>query len=315
MYRCAMIVAAGSSSTVLLSVVVVLVLAGGTYLLLGSGERQKKGSVRGRRAPTKFRSRRSGRWQKRIAVLLLLGAIACVAAAVAQFRVNRQVRQGTVILVIDASESMNNKDIAPSRLEAAESAAREFLQQLPADFRVGLVSFARAPALVLSPTADRNQAEAATSTLTTSSGTSIGDGLTSALDALQDDWRRNGNGPAAVVLLTDGLDTRSRVPPLQAANRATSLGVPVFTVAVGATEPGSQRGANTELLRQIADATGAKSFTAQSASQLTQVYGTLGSRLSYDLAVTNIGAYFVVAAVVLAVAAGVLTLLASRPQD
>jgi Ca-activated chloride channel family protein len=292
----------------------VVVLAGGTYLLLGSGQRQDR-SVRGRRAPAKFRSRRSGRWQKRIAVLLLLGAIACVAGAVAQFRVSRQVTHGTVILVIDASESMNSRDIAPSRLGAAESAARAFLQQLPAGFRVGLVSFARVPAVLLPPTADRNQAVAATSTLTTSTGTSIGDGLTSALDALQDDWRRNGNGPAAVVLLTDGLDTGSRVPPIQAASRATSLGVPVFTVAVGATEPGSQRGANTELLKQIADTTGAKSFTAQSASELSEVYGTLGSRLSYDLAVTNVGAYFVVAAVVLAVAAGVLTLLASRPQD
>ena len=89
----------------------------------------------------------------------------------------------------------------------------------------------------------------------------------------------------------------------------------MFTVAVGATGPGSQSGANTELLQQIADTTGAKSFTAQSATELSQVYGTLGSRLSYDLAVTNIGAYLVVAAVVLAVAAGVLTLLASRPQD
>jgi Ca-activated chloride channel family protein len=313
MYRCAMI-GAGISSAVLLSVVVVLVLAWGTYRLLGSGERQNR-SDRGRRAPAKFRSRRSNRWQKRIAVLLLLGAIACVAAAVAQFRVSRQVTHGTVILVIDASESMNSKDIAPSRLEAAESAARAFLQKLPPDFRVGLVSFARVPAVVLPPTADRNQAVAVTSTLTTSTGTSIGDGLTSALDALQDDWQRNGSGPAAVVLLTDGLDTGSRVPPIQAAKRATSLGVPVFTVAVGATEPGSQKGANTELLQQIADTTGAKSFTAQTASELSQVYGTLGSRLSYDLAVTNIGAYFVVAAVVLAVGAGVLTLLASRPQD
>ena len=306
-------VAAGSSSAVLLSVVVIAVLAGGTYLLLGTGERGKS-QARGRRNRPIFHSRRFRRWQGRIAVLLLLGAVASVAAAVAQFRVSRQVTHGTVILVIDASESMKKTDVAPNRLAAAEAAARAFLTQLPTGFRVGLVTFAQQPDVVLTPTINRGQVDAATGTLTTASGTSIGDGLSSALDVLQADWQRNGNGPAAVVLLTDGLDTGSRVPPLQAASRATSIGVPVFTVAVGAVAAGSG-GANIGLLTQMANTTGGKTFSAATAGELSQVYETLGSRLSYDLAVTNIGAYFIVAAVVLAIGAGVLALLAARPQD
>jgi len=306
-------VAAGSLSAVALSVLVVAVLAGGTYLLLGTGER-KTPQVRGRGGQPIFRSRRSRRWQQRFAVVLLLGAIASVAAAVAQFRVSRQVTHGTVVLVIDASDSMTKTDVAPSRLAAAEAAARAFLTQLPTGFRVGLVAFAQEPDIVLTPTTDRDRAASATETLTTASGTAIGDGLSSALDVVQADWRSNGSGPAAVVLLTDGVDTGSTVAPLRAASRAKSLGVPVFTVAVGAVSSGSG-GANVGLLTQMADVTGGRTFSAATAGELSQVYGRLGSRLSYDLAVTNIGTYFVVGAVVLAIAAGVLVLLAARPQD
>ena len=88
----------------------------------------------------------------------------------------------------------------------------------------------------------------------------------------------------------------------------------MFTVTVGQPETGTggTGGADAALLQQIAATTGATTFTAQTAADLTRVYQSLGSQLSTELEVTDLGAYFMVAAVILAVAAGALALLASR---
>jgi Ca-activated chloride channel family protein len=53
--------------------------------------------------------------------------------------------------VIDASNSMDATDVGPNRLSAAESAAQAFLQKLPPDFAVSLVSFADEPKVLVEP--------------------------------------------------------------------------------------------------------------------------------------------------------------------
>ena len=252
------------------------------------------------------------RWQTLIPSVLLLGAVVSLALAVSGFSVNRQVKEGTVILVIDVSNSMLATDVQPNRLEAARAAAEAFLQKVPAGFRVGIVTFAGQASVLVAPTADHAAVVQALGSLPApSEGTTIGDGLTSAIEAIGTDQQQHGGGPAAVVVLTDGLDTGSQVPPLQAANRAQSLRIPVFTVAIGEASQ-TTGGANTTLLAQLAKTTGAKTFTAQSASELTQVYTSLGSRLSYDLAVGGSGVLFVVLAGVLALAAGISLILITR---
>jgi Ca-activated chloride channel family protein len=197
---------------------------------------------------------------------------------------------------------------------AAEGAARAFVNQVPEGFSVGLITFAGDVQVRVPPTSDRGAVIDATTSLVTSEGTFIGDGLTKALDILQEAWQRQGKGPAAIVLLSDGQDTGSAVSPTVAAARSKGLGVRVFTVTVGQpdTGAGGASGANAALLQQIAATTGATTFTAQTAADLTRVYQSLGSQLSTELAVTNLGAYFMVAAVILAVVAGALALLASR---
>jgi Ca-activated chloride channel homolog len=307
----------------LIVVVLVVALGGGTYLLLGGRERahdrqdavkRSRGLRVGRRPQGSISSSRARRRQKWMAVVLLVGAMACLGTAIAQFRTNRHVTPATVILVMDSSNSMNETDVAPNRLVAAESAARAFVNQVPGGFSVGLVTFAGDVQVRVQPTTDRGAVIDGTTGLVTSAGTFIGDGLTKALDLLQAAWQKQGKGPAAIVLLSDGQDTGSTVSPTVAAARSQELGVRVFTVTVGQpdTGAGGGSGANAELLQQIATTTGASTFTAQTAADLTRVYQSLGSQLSTELAVTNLGAYFMVAAVILAVAAGALALLASR---
>lgn len=298
----------GISELVVVGGLAFVALATGIFALLRSRRMRK---LRRRYGDAAMPKRRAFAWRNLAPIVLLLGAGASLVLAFGQVRLNHEATQGTVILAIDDSDSMNLTDVAPDRLKAAQSAAQAFLEHLPPGFRVGVVTFAGTAHVLVPPTMDRIDVSDALAGLTTSKGTVIGDGLTSALDTIDADRRTNGGGPAAVVLLTDGQDTGSTVSPDQAAQRAKTDGVRVFTVAVGATDAGTD-GANTGLLMQIAATTQARAFTAKTSGQLTEVYASLGSELSSDLAIAGSGARFVVLGTVLALAAGISLLVVTR---
>jgi Ca-activated chloride channel family protein len=256
------------------------------------------------------------RFRKWLPALLLLGAVGCLVGAFFQFRLSQEVRQATVILVIDASNSMEETDVPPTRLVAAQDAARSFVDSVPPGFRVGLVTFAEVPSVDVAPTLDRSRVEEAIGSLTAEGtpGTVIGDGLVAALRSLQDEWDQNGEGPAAVLLLTDGLDSGSETDPRVAASQANAQQVPVFTVLLG--KPIARNGVlNTEVLKDMAETTGAKSYNAQTSERLTEVYESLGSTLSTELAVTDIGLPFLIAAGVLGLLAGVVLVQGTDSVD
>ena len=139
-------------------------------------------------------------------------------------------------------------------------------------------------------------------------GTVIGDGLASALDEIENAWAAGGEqGPAAIVLLSDGQDTGSHVLPLEAAQRAKDAGVPVYTVVLGTPGPNG-KGADADLLQEIASQTGASAATADTASALANVYGSLGSQLSLQLSISSSAQLFVILAIALAIAAAVILL-------
>jgi Ca-activated chloride channel family protein len=253
--------------------------------------------------------------RKWLPALFLLGAVGCLVGAFLQFRISQEATQATVILVFDASNSMDRTDVVPSRLVAAQEAARSFLEEVPPDFRVGLVTFANTAIVRSAPTLDRAQVRTALDTLTTEKDTVIGDGLDAALDSLQADWEANGEGPAAVLLLSDGRDTGSVVTPIQAASRAQGLAVPVFTVLLGEAEVDEEGVSNAVLLEQMAETTGAQPFNAETAERLNQVYENLGTNLSTRLAVTDIGTPFLIGAGVLGLAAGIALVRGSEGTD
>jgi Ca-activated chloride channel family protein len=298
----------GISGLIVVGGLAFVALAVGVFALLRSRRMRK---LRRRYGQAAMPKRQAFAWRTLAPAVLLLGAGASLVLAFGQVRLNHEATQGTVILAIDDSDSMQLTDVAPNRMKAAQSAAQAFLEHLPLGFRVGVVTFAGTARVLVAPTMDRTQVSDALDGLTTSKGTVIGDGLTSALDTIDADRRAQGTGPAAVVLLTDGQDTGSTVPPDQAALRAKSDGVKVFTVAVGATDAGTD-GANTGLLAQIANTTQAQAFTAKTSGQLTEVYSALGSQLSSDLAIAGSGARYVVLGTVLAIAAGISLVVVTR---
>jgi Ca-activated chloride channel family protein len=295
---------------ILIVLLIALVLAA-AYFFVNARERKPE-QKKGRRFRATYRSQRRPFLERAAPVVLLVASVAFLAIAFTQFRLSRNTTTGTVILVMDTSESMDQTDVAPTRLDAAKAAADAFLQALPADFRVGLVTFAGSPDLAVAPTLERDRVTSALAGLTTDQGTVIGDGLTSALDAMEATWRTSDKGPAAILLLSDGLDTGSTVSPATASSRARALGVPVFTVALGVET--ASGGADTSLLRQMATDTGGQTFTAQTASQLTSVYSSLGSTLSVDLAIGHSAGLFVGLAALFGLAAGAVLLVSTRRQ-
>jgi tight adherence protein B len=104
--------------------------------------------------------------------------------------------QRTAILVMDASDSM-----AGDKLAAAKSAALAYIDGLPDDVSLGIVTFAREVSEPLPPTQDREAARAVINDLALSGQTALYDGILSAVQAAGTDGQRT------LVVLSDGADT------------------------------------------------------------------------------------------------------------
>jgi Ca-activated chloride channel family protein len=289
--------------------VILIILAVVGWALAGRREPPRSGT-------TGYRPRSP--WRRRLPAILAVGAVVFLALAFTQFRFLRQESaSGVIVLALDVSQSMGRTDVEPSRMEAAVQAARVFLGELPSDVEVGLVTFANEARVVVPATLDRVRLEGSLGALVRERGTVIGDGLSAALDLIEE--RREGGAhdlPAAVVLLSDGQDTGSEVSPLEAAARGSESEITVHTVVLGrppSAEPGTPA-ANTELLADIAEATGGTALSADTAGGLVDVFQALQTEISTELAVSDFGAVFVAIAAVFAIAATLTLLFGMRSE-
>jgi Ca-activated chloride channel homolog len=254
-------------------------------------------------------------------IVLLLGlATMIVGVARPHATVSVPREEATVILAIDTSRSMKADDIQPTRLAAAREAARAFLAQVPAKFRVGVVSFSTRAAVGVAPTEDRALVEAALDTLTPGEGTAIGDAV--ALSVRLGNRQVPADGvvpPRAILLISDGKQDGGTVQPNDAAAQAKARGIPVYTVLVG-TENGVveeeltggfrvriQVPPDPETLQALAAATGGEFYTALNDERLRLVYEQLGSRLGEKEEVREVTDYFAGGAAILLMIGGALS--------
>jgi Ca-activated chloride channel family protein len=91
----------------------------------------------------------------------------------------------TLIMAMDVSRSMLAEDVEPSRIKAAQKAAKEFLQDLPKNVRVGIVSFAGNAQVVQHVSQDKDELVAAIDRFQLQRGTATGSGLLLALSTLR----------------------------------------------------------------------------------------------------------------------------------
>jgi Ca-activated chloride channel family protein len=227
-------------------------------------------------------------WTRHVPSALFSVALAALALSLArpQHTVNVPVERASVVLVTDVSRSMSATDVSPTRLEAARRAAQNFLDNVPDELRVGLVSFSDIAQTLQTPTTDRDAVRNALETLQPLAGTATGAGLRTALDDLKiraDTSARR--PPAALVLLSDGSATDGQAAD-QVAAEARRLRVPIYTVALG-TPDGTitlqgqvlRVPPDPEALKRIASASGGEAFRAEDSDQLDAVYNRLGSQI------------------------------------
>ena len=289
------------------------------------------------------------RWRRHVPPALMLLAVAAglFAAARPTATITLPLAERTIMLAMDVSGSMRAEDVKPNRLVASQEAAKAFVNNLPREVRVGVVSFAgTAAAVVQAPTTSRDDVIAAIDRFQLQRGTATGSGIILNLATLFPDHgieiqhitgQRNfpGGTPkdirkpdkpaftpvppgsynsAAVIMLTDGQRTTGP-DPLDAAKMAAERGIRVYTVGIGTTqgeiigfEGWSMRvRLDEETLKNISLLTHGEYFYAGTAEDLKTVYESLSSRMVTERKETEIGGLFAALGALLSVLAAGLS--------
>jgi Ca-activated chloride channel homolog len=247
---------------------------------------------------------KQSQWRRHLAVALSLLSLITLTAAFARPKTQVDVprERATVVVVIDASLSMEATDVNPDRLSAAKQAAVAFVKSLPEKYNVAVVSMSGNPNILVPPTLAHNTVENAINTIRLQESTAIGESIITALRALEQAPKDPANpdaiAPGAIVMLSDGTNTAGRAPQ-QAAAEARAAKVPIYTIAYG-TENGyvdldgkrEPVPVDHKLMQEIAELSGGKYFSAATPDQLRTVYNNIGSQVGYEKADREVTARF-----------------------
>lgn len=292
-------------------------------------------------------------WRRHVPPALLLLAFAGMTLAMARpvARVPLPWARTTIMLAVDVSLSMRVSDVKPTRLAAAQDAAKLFLSELPKNIEVGLVTFAGSSQVAQAATLDREALVAAINAFQMQYGTAVGNAIVLCLSELFPEHgidlaemtfgsKRHGRSlddkpkaapkqitpvapgsydSAAIILLSDGRRTTG-VDTLEAAKMAADRGVRIYVVGLG-TVGGAA--ATTEglpiymqldepTLREVARMTGGEYHHAGTAEKLRSVYENLGSRVQVTTRETELTALLAMLSALVAVTAAGLSILWSR---
>ncbi len=294
-------------------------------------------------------------WRRHVSPVLMLLALVALILAIARPQAVMMLpsRIETVMLVIDLSGSMRAKDVAPSRIRAAQEASKILLDAQPTGVSVGVVAMAGTAAVAQAPTRRKKEVAAAIDRLQPQGGTALGNGLLIALQTLlpqtgpdvarlmseeapsqkKPDTRGAASGApistdssegvtpgsyasGAIVLFSDG-ESNAGPAAIEAAQLAAEHGVRVYTVGVGTTEGVVLKAEgltarvrlDENVLKQVAEVTGAEYFRLEDTARLKKVYRALNARLAFERREQiEITAFFAALGALLATCAGLLSL-------
>lgn len=256
-------------------------------------------------------------WRRHLPVFGFLLAIVALVLSLARPVTAVQVpqEQAMVVVAIDVSLSMEADDVVPSRIEAAQEAALSFVELAPEELRIGIVGFAGVALPAVAPTTDRDSVRTAIERLTLAEGTAVGEAIAASVDLIEREAVEDEEIPAAVVLLSDGTTTMGRSPE-EAALAAADAEVPVSTISFG-TEDGTivfegevvPVPPDEPALRDVADTTGGRFFTAASSQELQQILDDVGSEVGFTTEDRELWEWFLLAGVVILALAGAASLI------
>jgi len=229
---------------------------------------------------------------------------------------------------------MAGDDLKPTRLAAAKAAARAFVQHQPPLVKVGVVAFSDAGFTMQAPSNDPALVLAAINRLAPQRGTSVAHGIEAALNAIAVATGQRAlaitttavqaptpaphgtDTSSLIVLLSDG-ENNEQPDPLATARLAASRGIRIDTVGVGSTAGAilhidgfsveSRLDATT--LRQIAQLTGGRYYTAANSAQLRSIYAGLDPRLAIVPQQTEVTSLVAGAGIVVVLIGATLSLL------
>jgi Ca-activated chloride channel homolog len=243
--------------------------------------------------------KRPSRWRHVATILLVLSLVfftVAMAGPTHDVRIPRN--RAVVMLVIDVSQSMKATDVAPSRMAAAQEAAKQFVDQMTPGVNLGLISYAGIATVLVSPTTNRDASKVAIDKLQVADRTATGEGIFTALQAISTVGAVIGGGdtppPARIVLMSDGKETVPSNPDnpkgaYTAARTAKDQGVPISTVSFGTpygyVEINDQRQpvpVDDQMLKKIAELSGGEAYTASNLEQLKEVFTNLQEQIGYE---------------------------------
>jgi Ca-activated chloride channel family protein len=229
-----------------------------------------------------------------LAFLALFCAILALARPVWRNQYQSRTASGIDIMIaFDVSLSMDIDDFRDQgrqvkRIDVAKKVVDEFISRRPED-RMGLVAFAGRPRDASPITLDHQWLRNALNELRLNDqrnlgtikeqGTAIGSALAAASVRLE---ARDAKSKI-IVLITDGASNSGKISPLEAAEHAKTLGIKIYTVAIGTTEGRVDRSIMTfpyqefdlPTLQKIATLTGAEHYWAQDLAALKKTFTTI----------------------------------------
>jgi Ca-activated chloride channel family protein len=258
-------------------------------------------------------------WRRHAAASAFLLSLVALATGMARPAVDTEepLERATVMLAIDVSLSMQADDVAPSRLEAAQEAAKQFVGELPQTYNLGLVAFAKSANVLVPPTKDRSAVTQAIDGLVLAEATATGEAVFTCLEAIRSVPADGASGvpPARIVLLSDGYRTSGRSVE-EAGAAAQAANVPVSTIAFGTDSGQVDIGGQVQrvpvdrlALAQLAETTQGFFYEAASVSELKQVYQDMGSSIGFRTEPREITQLYAGIALLFALAAGAMSLL------
>jgi Ca-activated chloride channel family protein len=242
---------------------------------------------------------RPNRWRHLPAILLVVSLLLFTVAMAGPTRDVRIPRnRAVVMLVVDVSQSMRATDVEPTRLAAAQVAAKQFADELTPGINLGLIAYAGTATVLVSPTTNREATKLAIDKLQVADRTATGEGIFTALQAIATVGAVIGGGdappPARIVLFSDGKETVPSNPDnpkgaYTAARTAKDQGVPISTISFGTpygyVEINDQRQpvpVDDETMKKVAQLSAGEHFSASNLSELKKVYATLQQQIGYE---------------------------------
>ncbi|MGL4306043.1 MAG: VWA domain-containing protein [Mycobacteriaceae bacterium] len=269
-------------------------------------------------------------FSRHVPAALLLIALLLLTVALAGPTEEKKVprNRALVMLVIDVSQSMRATDVTPSRLAAAQQAAKDFADGLTPGINLGLIAYAGTASVLVSPTTNRESVKTAVDKLQLAERTATGEAIYMALQSIATLGSVIGGGtdmpPARIVLASDGKETVPDDPDqprgaFTAARAARDQGVPVSSISFG-TKSGTVEingrvnkvPVDDPSLAEIAKLSGGEFYSASSLEELNGVYDTLEEQIGFEIARGDSSRPWVIAASLLLVIAAASALIFTR---